>query len=134
MIERDFLLRQIQQAIQVLAQVLLQKRDGTPEWRAALADGIRQVTGTDPARLAALSREETLDLATDDGEIEPEKAVALADLFQEAEERALRVRARWLYQAALKAGGPVPHDVLDRIAALPDEGADDEGTNGETDG
>lgn len=120
MIERDFLLRQIQQAIQVLAQVLLQKRDGTPEWRASLADGIRLVTGADPSRLAALSHEEVLGLARDEEAFSPEKAVALADLFREADERALRVRARWLYEAAYEAGGPVPHDVLERIAALPD--------------
>lgn len=125
MIERDFLLRQIQQAIQVLAQVLLQKRDGTPEAQITLAEGLRLITGADPARLAALSREETLGLAMDEGEFSPEKAAALADLFREAEGRPLQVRARWLYQAALEAGGPVPHDVLDRIAALPDtDGAD----------
>lgn len=125
MIQRDFLLRQIQQAIQVLAQVLLQKRDGTPEAQATLAEALRQVAGADPAGLAALSREATRDLATDEGTFSPDLAVALADLLREAEDPtphapALHVRARWLYEDALEAGGPVPYDVMDRIAALPD--------------
>ena len=121
MIERDFLLRQIQQAIQVLAQVLLQKRDGTPEAQSALAEGLQLVTGMDAIRLAALSREATLDLATDEGVFSPEMAVSVADLLRESDEPALRARARWLYEAALEAGGPVPHDVMDRIEALPAE-------------
>jgi len=124
-IQRDFLLRQIQQAIQMLAQVLLQKRDGTPEAQATLADALRQLAGADPAGLAALSREATCDLAADEGAFSPGLAVALADLLREAEDptphaHALRVRARWLYEDALEAGGPVPYDVMDRIAALPD--------------
>ena len=117
-IERDFLLRQIQQAIGVLAQVLLQKRDGSPEWRASLAAGVQLITGTDPARLAVLGREAVMDLAKDEGEVSPEKAVALADLLRESESGALKTRAAWLYRAAMEAGGPVPLDVLDRIAAL----------------
>ena len=37
--------------------------------------------------------------------------------------RALRgdsARARWLYEQAVRVGGPVPFDVAARIAALPD--------------
>ena len=119
-IERDFLLRQIQQAVQVLAQVLLQKRDGTPEWQVTLAEGIAATAGTDPSRLAALGPEATLTLAHDDGTFSTEKALVLADLLRESDEQALRVRARWLYQAALDAGGTLPLDILDRIAALPE--------------
>ena len=121
MIERDFLLRQIQQAIQALAAVLLSKRNGTPEAQVALAEGLQMVTGMDAARLARLSREATLELARDEGAFSPEMAVAVADLLRESGDDALRARARWLYEAVLAAGEVAPLDIHERIAALPAE-------------
>ena len=67
-----------------------------------------------------MSRAEVEALASEDGWVSAEKAVALADLLREDGDPAGRLRARWLYEQALRAGGPVPFDVADRIAALPE--------------
>ncbi|OZC01817.1 hypothetical protein [Rubricoccus marinus] len=128
MISRDYLLRQIQQAIQVLAQVLLQKQDGDPAGAyAALAEGIEAVTGVTLERLRQRPLADILDAASDEGTFSPEKAAALAQLLAEDDAPASRVRARWLYEAVLASGGPVPLDIRERIAALP---AHEPGTRG----
>ena len=66
-----------------------------------------------------MSRPEVGALVSEDGVISAEKAVALADVLREDAEAAGRVRARWLYEAALAVGGPVPFDVQARLEALP---------------
>lgn len=121
MIERDFVLRQVAQLVQALAAVVAGKRGGDAAGaQAALADGLRQSTGLDLGALRAMSRAEVEALVTEDGLVSAEKAVALADLLREDADPAGRARARWLYETALAAGGPVPIDVQDRIAALPE--------------
>ena len=82
------------------------------------------MTGLSLDRLWRQSRAEILALATDGDTFSPEKAVALAELLCEDDHHASGVRARWLYEAALAAGGPVPLDVHDRIAALPEDALD----------
>ena len=120
MIERDFLMRQIQQAIQVLAQVLLQKQDGDPAGAyASLAEGVDAITGVSLERLRQRKRAEVLDAASDDGTFSPDKALVVAQLLAEDDDHASHVRARWLYEALLGAGGAVPLDIRERIAALP---------------
>ena len=121
MIERDFLMRQIQQAIQALAQVLLQKQDGDPAGAyASLAEGIDAVTGVPLDRLRQRPLAGVMEAASDDGAFSPEKALVLAQLLAEDDAPASRVRARWLYEALLGAGGAVPLDIRARIAALPE--------------
>lgn len=120
MIERDFILRQVAQLAQVLAAVAAAKRGGdTAGAQVTLADGLRQSVGLGLVELRAMSRAEVEALVTEDGLVSAEKAVALADVLREDADPAGRARARWLYETALRVGGPVPFDVNARIAALP---------------
>ncbi|MEM6288320.1 MAG: hypothetical protein AAF845_14325 [Bacteroidota bacterium] len=120
MIERDFLMRQIAQFVQVLAAVVAGKgRGDLAEAQQILEAGLHE-TGLPLAEIRAMSHAEVEALVTEDGMTLPEKAVSLADLLREDAEAAGRVRARWLYQVALDAGGPVPFDVQARIDALPE--------------
>ena len=120
MIERDFLLRQVHQLAQVLAVVVGRRGDGgAEEAQEALADGVASAMGLSLAELRLMGRAEVEALVTEDGLVMPEKAVALADLLREDAGAAGRVRARWLYEVAVRAGGPVPFDVAARIDALP---------------
>lgn len=122
MIERDFLMRQIQQAIQVLAQVLLQKQDGDPAGAyASLAEGVDALTGMSLERLRQRPLAGVIEAASDEGEFVAEKAIVVAQLLAEDDDPASRVRARWLYEAVLASGEVVPLDIHARIAALPTE-------------
>lgn len=121
MIERDFILRQAAQLARALAAVLAQQRGGDVAGaQAALADGLDAALGLRLDALRAMGRAEVEALVTEDGLASAEKAVALADLLREDAEPAGRVRARWLYELAVRVGGPVPFDVQARIDALPD--------------
>ena len=120
-IERDFLMRQIAQFVQILAAVVAGKGRGEhAEAQQALVTGLEEVSGLRLGEVHRMSRAEIEALVTEDGLRLPEKAVALADLLREDAEVAGRVRARWLYEFAIDAGGPVPFDVHERIAALPE--------------
>lgn len=120
MIERDFILRQVHQLAQVLAVVIGRRGEGDHvEAEEALAEGLRSTLGVRLDVLRAMSRPEVGALVSEDGVISAEKAVALADVLREDAEAAGRVRARWLYEAALAVGGPVPFDVQARLEALP---------------
>lgn len=120
MIQRDFIMRQLAQMVQVLAAVLGRRREGDIEGaQQALAEGLTGATGLDLAAYRAMSRAEIEALASEDGWASAEKAVGLADLLREDRDPAGRLRARWLYEHAVRVGGPVPFDVADRIAALP---------------
>ncbi|MEL6615618.1 MAG: hypothetical protein AAFQ43_07760 [Bacteroidota bacterium] len=121
MIERDFLMRQLQQAIQVLAQVLLQKENGDPEGAyATLADGVGALSGTSLDQLRQRPLAGVLEAAGNEGTFSAEKAIALAELLAEDDVHESRVRARWLYEAVLESGELVPLDIHARIAALPE--------------
>ena len=119
MIHRDFLLRQIQQFAQVLAEVLFQKRQNLHELaQETLADGIQALLGLELAEVLQLDRNGLLALCTIDEWFSGDKAVALADLLREEGSDAADERALWLYEAALTSDAAVPFDVHERIAAL----------------
>jgi len=119
MIERDFVLRQIHQLVQVLQAVLFYRRTQEHDRaQEALAEGLAQALGTELVLVRGLAREEVLALCTAGGVFSGEKAVAVADLLREDRTSAGRQRALWLYEAALTAGSAVPFDVHERIAAL----------------
>lgn len=120
MIERDFILRQVQQLVQAIAVVLARKREDPASVREALDAGLEAALGVRLGDVLAMDRPAVEALVTEDGLTSAEKAVALADLLREAPEMEARVRARWLYEQAVRAGGPVPFDVQERIAALPE--------------
>lgn len=119
MITRDFILRQIHQLAQALAQVLLHKQAGRQdEVEEVLAGALQQVTGLELQQIRTLHRDELLRLCETDGEFSADKAVAMADLLREDLSPEGRERAIWLYEAALNAGGAVPLDVYERINEL----------------
>ncbi|NNF59102.1 MAG: hypothetical protein HKN04_12780 [Rhodothermaceae bacterium] len=121
MITRDFLLRELERFVQVLAVVLFHKGKRDPHAaQDALAEGFQTVSGTPLDALHAMDCDGVLELAAYEGTFSAERAVALADLLAEDEHALGRERAAWLYRAAFEAGGPVPFDVAERIAALPD--------------
>ena len=119
MITRDFLMRQIHQLVQALAQVMFHRQAGMKEEAMeVLENAVQDVTGVSLERLRGMNREELLALCgTGDG-FSAEKAAALADLLHEEFDPEGRLRALWLYEAALEGGAPLPMDVLDRIADL----------------
>ena len=65
-----------------------------------------------------LDGEAMLGLVTFDGVLQQDVAIAAADLLAEDESPDGRLRAAWLFEAVLKSGGTVPHDVHERIAEL----------------
>lgn len=122
MITRDFILRQIHQMVQALAQVLFHRQAGQRmEAQETLEQSLEEVTGLDLARLRALDREELLALCGPGPDFSAEKAAAMADLFFEDEDPAGRERALWLYEAALDAEATLPMDIYDRLAVLREE-------------
>ena len=123
MITRDFLLRQIHQLVQALAVVLFHKKGARYEQaQEVLSEAVKETLDVRLETLRKLPREEVLALCATGEALSSEKAVALADLLREDETDAGRERARWLYEAALEAGGTVPFDVHERIAALREKG------------
>jgi len=130
MITRDFLMRQIHQMTQALAQVLFKKQVADHDAVQELLEmTLEQVTGFSLAQIRRLSQDELLGLCAADGIVHGDKALALADLLIEAaamQERrdqneaayASRERALWLYEAAMQAGGTLPLDIHERLAGL----------------
>jgi len=117
LIQRDYILRQVHQLAQVLAQVLMLKRaDQLEEAQGVLIRGIGSVLGREDVH--AVSREDLLASCTTGSTLCSEKAVAVADLLREHAAAAERQRALWLYEAALASGGVVPLDVYERIETL----------------
>ncbi len=119
MFSRDFILRQVQQLTQALAVVLFHKKADQPdEAQAALDEALAASTDLDPEALRRLDRPALLALCSSGGTFLPDHAAALADLLYEDATAAGRERALWLYDAVLDAGGAVPLDIHDRLAAL----------------
>ena len=119
MFQQDFILRQIQQLAQVLAQVLVQKRlDEPDEAQEVLAQGLEAATGLTLDALREASREQIAALCGPGEALAGDVVMAVADLLREDASAAGRRRALWLYEAALDVGAAVPFDVHDRMAAL----------------
>jgi hypothetical protein len=119
MITRDFILRQIHQMVQALAQVLIHRQAGQlEEAQEALERSLGEVTGVAMPRLRHLTREELLALCGVGRDFVPDKAAALADLLYEDSDPDGRRRALWLYEAALESGATLPIDVQDRVTLL----------------
>lgn len=119
MFQQDFIVRQVQQLAEVLAQVLLNKQAAeVDDGQDVLANGLRRVLGLELSALRTLSRDDLVARFIPDGALTVDTAVALAELLQEDAEDAGRRRALWLYEAALASGAPVPFSIRERIAAL----------------
>lgn len=120
MITRDYLMRQLQQLIQALSLVLFHRREGADALaHGILSNTVADVTGVSLEQLRLLGRDGLTALCVRDGRFVADLAVAVADLLSEDSDTRSHVRARWLYEEALRSGGAVPVDVHERIAALP---------------
>lgn len=127
MIQRDILLRQVQQLAQILAQVLFHKKEEqVEEAQALIAQGLVEMLGLDVDDLRTRSRDELQALFSDGSRLVEATAIAVADLLREDATEAGRRRALWLYELALHEGATVPYDVVDRIDALRASLADEE--------
>ena len=129
MFTRDYILRQIQQLVAVLARVLLLRNSGQPkelldEVRVGLADNELGAALHD-----AIPREDLIALCSTESGFSCEKALALADLLREKgyAEQELQMEdwsrsllhALWLYEhIASLPNAIVPIDMADRISSL----------------
>lgn len=119
MIEKDIILRQVQQLAQALAAILFNKKERRPELvEDHMTRALREVFKRDLSDLQALSLEEIIELCSPGGSWSAELALALADLLREDEMPESHERAGWLYEAALESGDLVPMDIHKRIEAL----------------
>ncbi|MEM9998146.1 MAG: hypothetical protein AAF809_10645 [Bacteroidota bacterium] len=119
MFQQDFIVRQVQQLAQVLAQVLFHKRAAEEaEAQDALANGLVAALDLELTTLRTLDRDDLVARFAPAGALSVDTAVALAEVLQEDAEQAGRRRALWLYEAALASGAPVPFGIRERIAGL----------------
>jgi hypothetical protein len=118
MFQRDFILRQVQQLAQVLAQVLVHKRMARPEQaQEALAEGVEAALGLPLEALCRLPRRQFLQRMAAE-KVSEDALLNLAALLYEGSDPRQRERALWLYEAALASGRTVPIDVYERIELL----------------
>ena len=130
MIQKDYVLRQIQQLVQVMAYVLQLKREGKQEEvRAEIDHALQETLGTRMKDLLELGKSELITLCSPNGEFSADMALVLAELLEEegkmsdiSEESTIAQkcfqRALELYEAMVSFGEAVPIDVHDRITRL----------------
>lgn len=119
MFSKDYLVRQLQQFVQALAMVILNKRQGHEALaQSVIHNTMMDVLGVSLDDVRGLDERALLGLISPDGKLQEDLAIAAADLLAEDESPDGRLRAAWLYGAVLKSGGTVPHDVLERIERL----------------
>jgi len=128
---RDYIVRQVQILVQVLERVLLHKRSNQlTEASDVINNTFLEIYNLDSAGFLHLTESELLSLCSSGGPLNPEEALALADLLVEegyarsdlgddaAAERYFG-HALALYKAALNSeGAVVPFDIHDRIKNL----------------
>ncbi|MDE2996934.1 MAG: hypothetical protein OXT73_09400 [Bacteroidota bacterium] len=112
-LHRDFLMRQIQQLIQVLMQVLFKKQEGQhEEARTILSEGLVANFDTDLDALLAMDQSAFMELCSPSNAFHAGLAVALADLLREEPTAAAAERAYWLYEASLEKGAALSMPAL----------------------
>lgn len=117
-LHRDFLMRQIQQLIQVLLQVLTKRKQGDfEEAQSLLNEGLQATFHTDLETLLAMEKEDFMDLCSPSNAFHAGLAVALADLLREEDTDAADERARWLYEASISTGAALSLDALEWLSA-----------------
>ena len=113
-LHRDFLMRQIQQLVQVLLQVLFNKQQGNhEEARSVLDEGLKSTFDADLNELLAMNRETCMELCSPSNAFHAGLAVALADLLREEGTPPALQRARWLYEASIVTGAAVSLEILE---------------------
>jgi hypothetical protein len=131
MFQRDYVLRQIQQLIQVLELVIFKRKaDQFEEASDVLNGALKDLFGLDVDEIAGLSDSDVVALCTSGGQLVSDKALVLAEILEEeGQARELRgtslmaplyfAKALALYEAGLGASGAaLPLDIYDRIRTL----------------
>lgn len=116
-LHRDFLMRQIQQLVQVLLQVLFNKQQGNhDEARTILDEGLKSTFDADLNQLLSMDRDTFMELCSPSSAFHAGLAVALADLLREEGTLPALQRARWLYQTSISTGAAVSLDTLEWLS------------------
>ena len=119
MIEKDVILRQVQQLAQALAAILFNKKERRPDLAEShLIRALREVFHRDLDQLRAMQRTELIEMCSPGGVWSADLVLALADLLREDDAPKSHERAGWLYEAALESGDLVPMDIHQRIESL----------------
>jgi hypothetical protein len=118
MFQQDYLIRQVQQLAQVLAQVLFHKQVQRYEQaQAVLAEGIERALGAELGALYAMPRERFANQVAEAG-LSGDAVISLAHALEQDADPRGRERALWLYEAALASGDVVPLNVYERMDLL----------------
>lgn len=125
MITRDFILRQIQQLVQVLARVMMLRSARQEETALQEIDrALSEISGMDVLLHPGLHREDVLATCGTGNDFNPEKALVLADVLVEKAEllreeegrRQYLQYAQWLFQGVLSnESTAIPLDIYDRM-------------------
>ena len=130
MIQKDFVLRQIQQLLQVMAHVLQLKREGRQvEAQTEIDNVFLETFGQGINELLELEASALTALCTSSGTLNADMVLVFAELFEEEGEmrhaigetaiaRKCFQKGLELYEAMVASGAAVPIDVYDRITRL----------------
>lgn len=130
MIQKDFVLRQIQQLVQVLVQVIQRKDEGREAEALALLDqSLLESLDMKIDDLLVLEKPALLALCSSEGRLSADLALVLAELLEErgymlekseptATAQQCFRRALDLYEAIVATATAVPIDVYERISRL----------------
>ena len=130
MIQKDFVLRQIQQLVQVLVQVIQRKDEGREaEALALLGQSLLESLDMQIDDLLDLDKPGLLALCSSEGRLNADLALVMAELLEESgyllEKREPNATAQEcfrkaldLYEAIVATASAVPIDVYERISRL----------------
>jgi len=113
-LHRDFLMRQIQQLVQVLLQVVTRRRQGDyEEAQSILNEGLEATFNADLDTLLTMEKDDFMALCSPSNAFHAGLAVALADLLREETTVRADERARWLYEASIATGAALSLDAIE---------------------
>ncbi|MGA0255620.1 MAG: hypothetical protein ACO3NR_07980 [Rhodothermales bacterium] len=113
-LHRDFLMRQIQQLVQVLLQVVTRRRQGDyEEAQSILNEGLEATFSADLDTLLTMEKDDFMALCSPSNAFHAGLAVALADLLREETTVRADERARWLYEASIATGAALSLDAIE---------------------
>jgi hypothetical protein len=117
-LHRDFLMRQIQQLVQVLLQVVTRRRQGDyEEAQSILNEGLEATFSADLDTLLTMEKDDFMALCSPSNAFHAGLAVALADLLREETTVRADERARWLYEASIATGAALSLDAIEWLEA-----------------
>jgi hypothetical protein len=113
-LHRDFLMRQIQQLVQVLLQVVTRRRQGDyEEAQSILNEGLEATFSADLDTLLTMEKDDFMALCSPSNAFHAGLAIALADLLREETTVRADERARWLYEASIATGAALSLDAIE---------------------